>query len=425
MLGSPRLDADQVPDTTLEHLDRMLDEAEANVSHVAPHLRAMEQAAAQNAQINQSLERNIGQEQAQQQAPAPEPTPEPVVEQPTVQEQQPQEPAIDPEIAGIEPPQNLSEANQSNWKKLQERAAEYKKQAEEAEFLRLQLEQLKNQPPPPPQVPEDYEELKKFRAVWDTQNDPNFKSRFDNPIASAKENIYGILKKNGAPDDVIKSIEEAGGPDAVNQNWWKTQALDRLPLTDAGRLQKHLIEIAELKEGREKEVADAALHRDEYLQRKDTELVDKFYSTHKEIEQYAQELSKDIPWAQMRQVDPSASQQEQMEAMKHNQAVQQLAQRFNAALYPTNPKTRAEVAAAATAAHVLAEQLRIEQATKASIQSELKRLAAENAALKNAGRTPRQGPTPPNTIKSSSVQDRIKMNASDAIDLGLDEAIGA
>ena len=417
--GSPSLDADQVSASTLDHLDQMLDEAEAAVTHVAPASRVDQQTLDSLNRITEANPNPINQIEPEPVAPelvAPEPiadpTPEPQVDL-----------SIDPDIASINPPQNISEANQNNWKALQQKASEYKQQAEQAEVLRQQLEQLKNESQTKV-IPEDYEELKQFRAIFDTQNDPNFKSKYDAPISTATESIYSILRKNGAPDEVIKSIEEAGGPDKVNQNWWKTQALDRLPFTDAEKIKQNLVAMSDLKEGRDKEINEMASKRPEYLEKQKTELVDKFYSSHKEMEQYASEIAKDIPWASYKRIDDSMSQQEKVEAAKHNNAVSVLQERFTAALYPTTPKTRAEVAAAAVASHVLSEQLRLEQTSKAQIQAELQRLTNENNALKNAGRIPKANPTPQNTSRPYNQGDRIKMNASDAIDLGLDEALG-
>jgi hypothetical protein len=86
---------------------------------------------------------------------------------------------IDPEIAAIEQPRNLSEKNQNNWKKLQETASLYKKQAAEAEFLKQRLAEAEQRPA---QTPQDYEELKKFKQIFDIKNDPEFQSKYSQPI---------------------------------------------------------------------------------------------------------------------------------------------------------------------------------------------------------------------------------------------------
>ena len=243
--GEPSLDADPIDADLDSTLEKMLDEAEG---------------------IETNNEESIQENEEQSEEPVQEQIEEPSQEEPVQDEQEQAEPSepkaqpeveLDPEIAAIERPRNLSEKNQSNWRKLQETASQYKKQAEEAAILRQKLAETEQQV----KVPDDYEELRKFRAIFDIQNDPEFKSKFDAPIASAKENIYKILKANGASDEVIQSIEKAGGPDKIDQQWWKTNAIDRLPLTEAERLKRNLVDVVDLKEKQQFEIENASLRR--------------------------------------------------------------------------------------------------------------------------------------------------------------------
>lgn len=159
--GAERLDADSISTSTLDAIDSLLDQAEANATASEP---------------------------------APDPKPESGTE--SVSEVQPETPAtpaieIDPEIAAIDHPRNLSEKNQNNWRKLQETASIYKQQAAEAEVLRQRLAEAESRPP---QAPQDYDELRKFRAIFDIKNDPEFKSKYTSNIESAKQSVYSILK---------------------------------------------------------------------------------------------------------------------------------------------------------------------------------------------------------------------------------------
>lgn len=411
-LGAPSLDADPIDSSTDSLIDSLLDAADVPETEAPPETPSEPDEKDGDLLLDEKPVEPV--------APA-----EPVAAEPSTVEATPIEPTtasdIDPEIAAIEQPRNLSEANQSNWKKLQETATQYKKQAIEAEQLRQKVQELEQRPT---QTPPDYEELKKFRAIFDTENDPDFKSKYDVPIQSAKDTIYGILKRNGASDDVIKSIEDAGGPDKISQDWWKKQAIDRLQIADAERLKKNLVDVIELKENRTKEIGDTAEKRDEFIQQRQNQLVEKFQTAQREIQTYASELTKDIPWAQYKEIDPSLPSEKVEEIKKHNAGVDVLSERFNAALWPKTSQERAEVAAAAVASRVLADQLRYEQTAKVTLQQKLDETTKELTALKNAGRMPKANPTPANAQRNSSVQDRIKMSASDAIDLGLDEASG-
>lgn len=402
--GSEKLNADPITQSTSDQIDSMLDMAEAETSaHDAS--RDIAPAAADNSSdISGAYSRDTAPQQPQQQQPAQ-------------QNYGTQQAQLDPEILAIEQPRNLSEKNQSNWRKLQETASTYKRQAAEAEILRQRLEQQQTSQ----QVPQDYEELRKFRQIFDIKNDPEFRTKYDAPISSAKENIYNIMRKNGAPDDVIASIEAAGGPDKVDQNWWKKNAIDKLPMLDGEILKKNLVDVVGLKQQQDKEVEHAAQNAEQFLQERQDKSKNWYAEETNHIENHISKIVENVPWARFQQIPQGASQEQVQRLQEHNKNVWQLKQKFDSALWPTTPQDRANVAAAATFSHVLTQQLRVEQKLRADLESQLKRAVSENNSYKGAAKVPRPGVGTGNS-KASSTADRIKMSASDAIDLGLDEA---
>jgi hypothetical protein len=408
--GAERLNADPITSDIHDTLESLLDQAEAETSEPTPEPEQT------NDDTNVTLE-NLGQE------PDPVPVESPGEQSPgsTLEADPVREPAreIDPEILAIEQPRNLSEKNQNNWRKLQETASIYKKQAEEAEILRQRLNEMESRPA---QTPQDYDELKKFRQIFDIKNDPEFQSKYTQPLSGAKDNIYGILKKHGASDDIIKGIEDAGGPDKVSDKWWQENALSKLPLLDAERLKRNLTDIAELKDKQESEVEYAAQNADRILEERQNQSKNWYQNETSNIRNYVEEITKEAPWARYQPIPDGATQEQIEKITAHNQVVSGLEEKFNSALWPTNANDRASVAAAAVLSHVLTQQLRTEQSQKITMQAELKRLSDENSKLKGASKMPRQNISTQSSIKNNSLQDRIKMNASDAIDMGLDEA---
>ena len=215
--GAERLDADPISAEVHQSLDALLDEAEretspetqpeTNTSNEEDTDTSLEELVSPAAQTTKEAPGVTDPETAT--ADRPESSGSSVPDQQDRTE-------IDPEIAAIEQPRNLSEKNQNNWRKLQETATLYKKQAQEAEILRQKLAEAEQRPA---QTPEDYEELKKFKQIFDIKNDPEFQSKYTQPINQAKENIYNIMRKHGASDEVIQSIEKAGGPDKIDDKW--------------------------------------------------------------------------------------------------------------------------------------------------------------------------------------------------------------
>lgn len=408
--GAERLDADPISQDVHQSLDDLLDEAERETS---PETTS-----------NETLSTETSQQNSEPTESSLEPSSEHSSQSTTSEELHPSigeaRPAvdIDPEIAAIEQPRNLSEKNQNNWKKLQETASLYKKQAAEAEYLRQQLSQAQQQPA---QTPADYEELKKFRQIFDIKNDPEFQSKYDQPLTAAKEGIYGIMRKHGASEEVIKSIEEAGGPDKIDGKWWQQNALSKLPFAEAKRLERNLTDIFDLKDKQDAELKYNAEHAEEILQQRQNQSKEWYQQETTQVRNYVEEITKEVPWARYQEIPQNATQEQVERAQMHNKAVADLEQKFNSALYPNTSNERASVAAAAVLSHVLTNQLRTEQANRSTLETQLKKLTEENNRLKASGKMPRQSVATTATNKPD-VNSRIKMNASDAIDLGLDEA---
>ena len=404
--GNPSLNSDPIDEDTSNQIDSLLDEAIGETTEtIEPQVEESTQ------EPDGILDEPVAPTPVEPTPVAETATPIPVVQEPKVE--------IDPEIAAIEQPRNLSEKNQSNWRKLQETASTYKQQAAEAEILRQRLAEAEGKRT---EAPQDYDELKKFRAIFDIKNDPEFKSKYVEPIQNAKESVYNILRKHGAGDEVIKSIEAAGGPTKVADDFWRQDAFSKLPLTDSERLKRGLVDVSDLQEKQEAEISNAAEHAEEILVQRETVNREWYDNTVKDIDNTIDEITKELPWARYAEPAPNATPEQLAQIQKHNETVAGLAQKFESALWPTTAQERANVAASAVFSHVLTEQLRTEQAQKNALMQQISQLTTENNKLKGSSKIPKQSINTPASNKPSSMHDRIKMNASDAIDLGLDEA---
>ena len=404
--GNPSLNSDPIDEDTSNQIDSLLDEAIGETTEtIEPQVEESAQ------EPDGILDEPVAPTPVEPTPVAETATPTPVVQEPKVE--------IDPEIAAIEQPRNLSEKNQSNWRKLQETASTYKQQAAEAEILRQRLAEAEGKRT---EAPQDYDELKKFRAIFDIKNDPEFKSKYVEPIQNAKESVYNILRKHGAGDEVIKSIEAAGGPTKVADDFWRQDAFSKLPLTDSERLKRGLVDVSDLQEKQEAEISNAAEHAEEILVQRETVNREWYDNTVKDIDNTIDEITKELPWARYAEPAPNATPEQLAQIQKHNETVAGLAQKFESALWPTTAQERANVAASAVFSHVLTEQLRTEQAQKNALMQQISQLTTENNKLKGSSKIPKPSINTPANNKPSSMHDRIKMNASDAIDLGLDEA---
>ena len=154
-------------------------DGEVSIADLDSHIDSMldaEEAASSGTSSSDAPEGGLAQ-QAQKLADSQQPT------QPQQQQQTP-----DDDIAAIAEPEGMSEKNRSNWQRLRETAATYKKQAAEADQLRQRIAELEKGQPQT-SAPEDYEELKKFKATFDIQNDPSFRQKFSDQIDKASQRL--------------------------------------------------------------------------------------------------------------------------------------------------------------------------------------------------------------------------------------------
>ena len=401
--GAENLNADPITQSTSDQIDALLDAVESEGSGAD---KSQDNSAqfSRNVQPNTDAQQNVTEQNAGTNTG-------------TTQEE------LDPEIAAIQTPEGMSEKQVSNWEKLRKTATQYKKQAAEVEILRQKLTEAQTQQP---QLPPDYEELRQFRSTFDLRSDPEFQAKYDKPIKDATEGIYHQLRTHRAGEEDIKSIQDAGGPAKVSKSWWKKNAIDKLyqtedGFTDARRLENALVQIDDTEAARQSDIEQSSLNQEEWVQQREAERQKAYEQESQHISTYMDDVTKNVPWARFQEILPGATQEQADRVQRHNAGVQDLHEKFSSALYPKSPTERAAVAAAATLSHVVTNQLRFEQGEKVKIQAELGKLQKELAALKSSGRMPRQTVSG-QPSKSSNLSDRLKMNSSAAIDMGLDEA---
>lgn len=392
-------------------------DSEASIGDLEAHIDSMldaEESANSGASDDNTSEGGLA-EQAQKLAESQQPTP------PQQQQQTP-----DDDIAAIAEPEGMSEKNRSNWQRLREAAATYKKQAAEAEQLRQRIAELEKGQPQTT-APEDYEELKKFKATFDIQNDPSFRQKFSDQIDKASQGIYGLLKKWKASDETITAIQNVGGPSKVPLSWWKTNVIDKLAASeetylDARKIENALAQLDDIETEMQSEIESAKQNADGWYKNKMEEFQQNFNKNHEEAWKHVDELTKDIPAFRYKEVPQNASQEELAKINSHNEYVKDLESKYMSALYPKTVKDAATVAAAATLSHILTHQLEVEQKEKASLLAELNQLRGRMGAVSGAGRMPKSNASTVVTQPQVSSASRISMNPLDAIEAGLNEA---
>lgn len=202
------------------------------------------------------------------------------------------------------------------------KAARETRQKLEAELTetRKQIEQLKQELAEaraksgkvPPEVERELEELRRFRMAHEVEYDPAVRE-IDGRIRTNVELIYKKLLANGLTEEQIAKIRELGGPEHVD--WGPI--LEKLPFHVSRFIEAKLVENEGLREQRNEVYQKARERADEYrteLHARRTEAV----------WQNVENLFKHIPDLQVKQVPPTASDEERKQIESHNRAVLEL-----------------------------------------------------------------------------------------------------
>lgn len=356
------------------------------------------------------------------------PKDEPKTDKPLVVEETPEEKeqkrveelsAID--LDKVEPPAGISPRNLVNFDRLRDVAKLHKSRVDELERTVQELKTTAPQSVLAEEEKKELEELRNFRKIFDTENDPEFKRQFDERVSSVDEDVLTILKSNGLPEKVEQDIR-AIGLGNVSPKFWEQQILPRLSFVERERVQRRLAERADISDQRKREIEKFTSQRDQVLQEREERQFKQFEEERGAIMHHVEELTKDIPWARRVEIPEKAAKEERAKMEAHNKSVEELEVRFNEALFPPTPQARAEIAAAAVASIRLAGSVKDLSTRLAAADTRAKQLEAELSKIKSAGRVPggqRMARRPSDSVDPNET---MKMSNDDAIEQGLQAA---
>lgn len=325
-------------------------------------------------------------------------------------------------IDEIKPPDDISPRNVVNFDKLRSVAKHWQTEAQRVPELEAQLAKVKTGEQLPEELKTELEDLRKWRSVFDVENDPEFKKQFTETTSRIDEEVLTIMKRHNLPESVEKELREAGLGN-VPQDWWEENILPKLPFIDRERIQKRLAERADIVDSREQRVAKAIADRPGFLAEQQQRQGAEFATYSNEIQATVNELTKDIPWANPIAVPADATPEQTAQIEAHNKGIEQLEVRFQEALWPRDARHRAEIACAAVASVKLAGDVNTLAAKLEAKEKELAGLTAQIASIKSAGRMP--GSRTPVPSGKESVLNLSGMPDEDAIEAGLQAAEGA
>jgi|688.fasta_scaffold02593_8 hypothetical protein len=321
----------------------------------------------------------------------------------------------------IQPPADISPRNLVNFNKLREVAKHYKEQADKVAQYEQYIDYLKQQQPEPPQdLLAELEDHRKFRKIFDAENDPEFQQQFNNRIGTLDSDVIDILKKNGLPEETEGKLR-AMGLEQVPAEWWEENVLPKLNFLDRERVQKKLAERSDVVDAKQKELEKFSSRKDEFFAEQEQKMQQFQEQVQETIHTHLDVMTKDLPQARYLEVPANASPEQFAQIQNHNNAVAEMESHFHDAMNASDPQDRTEVAMAAVASIYFAKEIDHLQAQLQAATQQSAKFAKELEAIRSAGRTP----SPRGGVrKASESADPLKLSDMDAIEEGLLAAEG-
>lgn len=224
-------------------------------------------------------------------------------------------------------------------------------------------------------------ELEKYRAMVDIQADPEFISKYDQPIEKAVTGIKDMIKGLGVSQETVDSIDFKDPArleqviDLISQN------KDRFT---ASKIERKIKDYLELSDKRNETLEDQKKNYKETLEKRKKELFAKESEGEgrmlKHIELKASEKGKEgqplIPFLNKLQPKENATQSEIDQVNKHNSVVDGLSSKLQEVLKMKEPEQQAEIAIAAVASHYLMAQLKVVTEELRKSKEELAKISA-------------------------------------------------
>lgn len=246
-------------------------------------------------------------------------------------------------------------------------------------------------------------ELEKYRAMVDIQADPEFVSKFDQPIEKAVTGIKDMIKSLGVTQETVDSIDFKDPArleqviDLISQN------KDRFTASKIERKIKDYLDLADKRnetlEEQKKNYKDHLEQRKKEAFAKGSEIEGRML---KHLELKTTEKNKEgkplIPF--LNKIDPkeNATQAEIDQVKNHNTMVEDLSGKLQSVLKMREPEQQAEIALAAVASHYLMAQLKVTTEELRKAKEELGKIAvvsSETTTRKPNNPTGRNGNSEP------------------------------
>ncbi len=258
-------------------------------------------------------------------------------------------------------------------KEADELRAKY--QALEAENAELKSKTV------PDEVKKDLEELRKFRAQFDVERDPEFRQKFDGRVETNYAAIYAKLQQHGLPAtevEKLKSFSQAERDSAIERLASKLSGLDRRTV------EAKLLDNVNIAEERQKAIEDTRKRAEEILKEKSNEPIQRAQKRIQEIATLVQPELARLPWIHEKEIPATAAPEEKKRLEAENAKARELQEHLKSAIVDDSPATRARAALSVPLARHYSALYVSEKARADALQAKLDKIDAASATSRTA-----------------------------------------
>lgn len=291
-----------------------------------------------------------------------------------------------------------TEREQAERSKLEELRKQFDAQ-------RAEIEELKKRTVPD-EVQNELKELRAFRAQFDTQNDPEFKQKFESRITTNYNAVYSKLAEHGLPEAEITKLKsfDARARDSAIENF-----LSKLPSFDRKYIEAKLLDNVNVGDERDRALQEARANADKILAERKQAPVVQTAQRDAAVAEVLRPVLPKLAWLHVKEVPPAAAPEEKKRIESENQFAISMQEALKSAIIDDSPKQRAEAAIAVP----LAQFYRREHAAASARADALQKQLDE---IRQAGALSRTARSVANAGKPPVQQKAVPADASEALD---------
>lgn len=260
-----------------------------------------------------------------------------------------------------------------------------------------------------PEIENELKELRAFRAQFDTENDPEFKSKYDTKLNQNYETVYSKLKEHGLKDEVIATLKSLSSKER-DENI--ETFLSKIPTASRRLIESKLVDNVSVSEQRRAELEGVRAKADQILADRAKAPVETTQKLESEIATRLRPALEKVDWIRVKEIPASVAGEEKVKLEKENAFALFAQDQLRKAIVDHSSASRAEAALAVPLAYYYKAQSADLATENASLKKELEGIRAAS----RTSRTARTSASPnPVTPKAESKQDATSEDTIDEL----------